>query len=152
MWRRCRSCTVYPGNVNPRIRWENMTSRPFEPADCEKARGHGRGDFAAVIKEVKLHLKAPLADKQPIYALKFRQIGRVGDSLVAEDAVGERLAMTDAGMSEEPPSCHLLSLLPPEMLEGQTLIARFRHDLDSCRLAIKPLSIVTPTAVVRLTF
>ena len=51
--------------------------------------------------------------------------------------------MTDAGMAEEPPSCHLLSLLPKDSFEGNTLIARFRHDLDTRKLQIKPLSIVT---------
>jgi hypothetical protein len=142
----------YPGNANPRIRWENMTSRPLQSADCEQLRSHGRGDFAAVIKEVKSHLKAPLADKQPIYALNFRRIGRVGDGFVIEDDQGNRLTMTDEGMTDEPTSCHLLPLLPAEMLEHQTLIARFRHDLDAGRLEIKPLSFVTPNAVVRLTY
>ena len=51
--------------------------------------------------------------------------------------------LTDAGMAEEPASCHLLSLLPTAALAGQTLIARFRHDLDTRKLQIKPLSIVT---------
>ncbi len=142
----------YPGNVNPRVRWESVTSRPLVPADYENARAFGRADFAEVIKEVKSHLKPPLADKQPIYALNFRQIGRVGDSLVIEDAKGERLTMTDTGMTEEPASCHLLSLLPAELFSDQTLIARFRHDLDTCRLAIKPLSFITKSGIVRLTF
>ncbi len=38
------------------------------------------------MKDVKTHLKGPLADKQPIYALNFNRLGRVGDTLVAEDA------------------------------------------------------------------
>ncbi len=59
--------------------------------------------------------------------------------------------MTDAGMSEEPASCHLLSLLPADLFADNTLIARFRHDLDTRKLQIKPLSIVTRTAIVRLT-
>jgi hypothetical protein len=59
--------------------------------------------------------------------------------------------LTDVGMAEEPPSCHLLPLLPKDALSGQTLIARFRHDLDTRKLQIKPLSIVTPSAVIRLT-
>ena len=59
--------------------------------------------------------------------------------------------MTDAGMTEEPPSCHLLSLLPPEIFADQTLVVRFRHDLDSRKLQVKPLSIVTKSAVTRLT-
>jgi hypothetical protein len=54
-------------------------------------------------------------------------------------------------MAEEPSSTHLLSLLPKVALTGQTLIARFRHDLDTRKLQIKPLSIVTADAVIRLT-
>ena len=54
-------------------------------------------------------------------------------------------------MTEEPPSCHLLQLLPPALLAGQTMIVRFRHDLDRRKLQVKPLSIVTESGVVRLT-
>ena len=111
---------VYPGDVNPRIRWDGMMPRPLEPKDFETIRGHGQADFAAVVKEVKTHLKGPLADKQPIYALNFKRLGRVGDTLVAEDAKGERLVLTDAGMAEEPPSCHLLSLLAEGQLRRAT--------------------------------
>lgn len=142
---------VYPGDVNPRIRWESMVPRPLEPRDLDRIRQHGQPGFAAVVKEVKNHLKGPLADKQPIYALNFQRLGRIGAELVAEDGRGERLLLTDRGMSEEPPSCHLLSLLPPDCYAGQTLIARFRHDLDMRQLRIKPLSLVTTTAIIRLT-
>lgn len=142
---------VYPGGVNPRIRWDAMTPRPLTPNDLATVRKHAQPDFAAAVKEVKGSLKGPLADKTPILALTFKILARVGAALVAVDAKGERLEMTDTGMAEEPPSCHLLSLLPAEALAGQTLIARFRHDLDTRKLQIKPLSIVTPTTVIRLT-
>jgi hypothetical protein len=142
---------VYPGDVNPRVRWEGMLPRPLDPRDLETIRRHAHVDFATVVKEVKNHLKSPLADKQPIYALRFARLGRVGETLVAEDVRGERLVMTDAGMAEEPPSCHLLSLLPKDSFEDNILIARFRHDLDTRKLQIKPLSIVTRNAVIRLT-
>lgn len=142
---------VYPGDVNPRIRWEGLLSRPLEAKDLQTIRGHGRADFAAVIKDVKTHLKGPLSDKQPIYALNYQRIGQVDGALVVQDARGERLVMTDTGMAEEPASCHLLSLLPTEVFEKQTLIVRFRHDLDTRKLKVKPLSIVTPSGITRLT-
>jgi SWIM zinc finger len=142
---------VYPGDWNPRVRWEGMLARPIEPGDLARIRGHGRDDFAAVIKEVKSHLKAPLADRHPIIALNFRRLGAVGKVFVMEDKAGQRLAMTDAGMAEEPRSSHLLSLLPKEVLHDQTLIVRFRHDLDTRQLRVKPLSVVTETDVIRLT-
>lgn len=143
---------VYPGDVNRRIRWEEMEPRPVEAKDLQQIRQHAHADFQTVIKEVKNTIKAPLADKHPVYALSFAKIGRVGAELVVEDGKGARLVLTDTGMSEEPRSCHLLSLLPGEMMKGHTLIARFRHDLDTRKLQVKPLSIVTQSGVVRLTF
>ncbi len=53
-----------------------------------------------MIKQVKATLKAPLADKQPIDAIRFR------------------------------------------MMKGKTLFVRFRYDLDTRKLQIKPLSIL----------
>src|SRR5258706_11427698 len=57
---------VYPGDVNPRIRWEGLVTRPLEPKDLESIRSWGNSDFAAAIKAVKTHLKGPLSDKLPI--------------------------------------------------------------------------------------
>lgn len=148
---RVNELCVYPGDINPRVRWEGMVPRPVESGDLRRVRDHARADFAAVVKEVKTSLKGPLADKQPIYALRFRRIGQVDGVLVVEDASGVRLDMTDHGMTEEPASCHLLQFLSPESHENQVLIVRFRHDLDRRKLQIKPLSIVTNTNVVRLT-
>jgi hypothetical protein len=142
---------VYPGDVNPRVRWDGMVARPIEPGDLAKVRGHGRGEFAAVVKDVKSVLKNPLADKYPICALNYRRIAAVGKAVVVEARTGERLVLTDAGLPEEPRSSHLLALVPKEVLQEQTLIVRFRHDLDSRKLQVKPLSIVTENDVIRLT-
>jgi hypothetical protein len=149
---RVKELCRYPGDINPRIRWDEMSPRPLERRDLDRIRSHGRGAFAAVIKDVKSHLKGPLADKQPIFALNFHRIGQVDGTFVCEDVAGDRLAMTDAGMTEERPSCHLISLLPRQNLCDQTLIVRFHHNLDSRTLRVKPLSIVTTSAIVRLTF
>lgn len=143
---------VYPGDVNPRVRWEEMQPRPIVKADFKAIRQHGQADFAVLIKQVKAHLKGPLADKHPVFALNFARIGQVDDDLVVEDANQERLALTDKGMAEEPASCGLLYLLPKELFKQQTLLVRFHHDLDSRQLRIKPLGFVTDSAVVRLTF
>ena len=142
---------VYPGDVNPRVRWEGMIPRAVTDADYRAIRKHSHSDFAAVIKQVKGHLKAPLADKRPIYALSFAKIGSVGDLTVVEDSKGERLVLTETGMAEEPASCHLLAMLPPKLLAGQTMIARFHHDLNTRQLRVKPLSIVSTKAIVRMT-
>lgn len=142
---------VYPGDVNPRIRWESMTPRPLEPKDIARVRSHAPAEFAPLLKDVKSRLKGALADKRPIYAFGFARIGQVDDEYVVEDVKGERLVLTDVGMSEEPASCYLLPLLPPEMLGKQVLVGRFYHNLDTRQLRVKPLAIVTESAVARLT-
>ncbi len=142
---------VYPGSVNPRIRWDGMTQRPLEAKDFQTVRTKGSSDFAATVKEVKNALKAPLADRMPIFALNFKTLGKVGDEYVIEDAKGQRLVLTDVGMAEEPASCGMLPLLPKSTFANQTMIARFRHDLDTRQLRVKPLSIVTDSTVIRLT-
>jgi hypothetical protein len=146
-----RELCVYPGDVNPRIRWDAMSPRAIEPRDLARVRELARPDFAAVVKDVKQNLKAPLADKQPIFVLRFARIGQVDNTFVVEDDRGERLTLTDAGMTEEPASCHLLHLISPDLFRNQTLVARFRHDLDTRKLQIKPLSIVSDSSVTRLT-
>ncbi len=142
---------VYPGDMNQRIRWEGVIARPAESKDYQSIRKFAHKDFAALTKTIKGNLKGPLSEKQPVCLLQFKQIGLVGDVFVVEDSAGNRLTLTDKGMSEEPPSVQLLRLLPSEMLAGQTLVARFRHDLDTRRLEVKPLSIVSENEVVRLT-
>jgi hypothetical protein len=142
---------VYPGGVNPRIRWEGMIPRPISNDDFERIRNFGKADFAEVIKEVKSHIKGPLADKQPVCALNFSRIGLVNRIPVIEDMKGERIVVTDEGFDDEPASCHLLSRLPRIVLDHQTLIVRFLHDLDKRLLRVKPLSIVTTSGIVCLT-
>jgi hypothetical protein len=142
---------VYPGDMNQRVRWERMTSRPAEAKDFAAIWRAAEGDFAVLVKRIKGNLKGPLSEKQPVCLLKFQRIGTIGETFVAEDAAGNRLTMTDRGIAEEPPSLQLLRLVPTESLRDQVLVARFRHDLDSLRLEIKPLGIVTKGDVVRLT-
>ncbi|MHC4398510.1 MAG: SWIM zinc finger family protein [Planctomycetota bacterium] len=143
---------VYPGDVNPRVRWEQMVPRPIVKKDFETIRKHGHGDFAAVVKEVRGHLKAPLADKRPVHVLNYARLGRVGGDYVVEDGKKTRLVLTETGMAEEPRSCHLLGMLPKELHANQSMVARFHHDLDTRQLRIKPLGIVTGSAIVRLTY
>jgi len=143
---------VYPGDVNPRVRWDEMLPRPLEKRDYDRIRAGAHADFASLTKEVKGHLKGPLADKHPVYALRYARLGQVGGELVAEDAQGQRLVMTDAGMAEEPPSCRLFHLLPKALFAGHALVARFHHDLETQKLRIKPLAIVTDASIVRMTY
>ena len=143
---------IYPGEVNPRIRWDGMRSREVTPADYAKARKLAHGDLQALLKEVKNHLKSPLGEKHPIFAIQFEKIGQIEKQFVLVDAKGERIALTDKGLTEEPPTAYLFGLLPASLFEKQTLVGRFHHDMATRKLRIKPLSFITSSIIVRLTF
>ena len=142
---------IYPGDLNPRIRWDSMTPRPLTPADFQTVRSLGKADFAAVLKEVKAQLKSPLADRQPVCLLNYQKLGKVGEDYVLEDAKGVRLVLTDNTLTEEPASCPLLTALPTRLHANQSMLVRFRHDLDTRTLRVKPLSLVTDAQLIRLT-
>lgn len=147
-----RELCVYPGTINPRIRWDGMESRPITAEDFQSVRSAASSDFAATVKEVKGHLKNPLSDKSPVYALNFRRVGKIGSTFIVEDSRGDRLVLSDDPFADEPQTCPLLPMVGSDCLENQTLIVRFHHDLNTRRLEAKPLSIVTSKAIVRLTF
>ncbi len=148
----CPELCVYPGNLNPRVRWETMEPRPVAKADYARAREHAKADLRAVIKDVKAQLKSPLGDRHPFALVKYRALGRVGDHVVIEDQNGERLVLADDGRDGEPATLPLLPMLPDAVRHDQALVVRFRHDLDSQKLHAKPLSLVTDSEVIRLTF
>src|SRR5262245_10216394 len=68
----CPELCVYPGNLNPRVRWEAMEPRPTTSADHARAREFAKADLRAVIKDVKAQLKSPLGDRHPLALLRFK--------------------------------------------------------------------------------
>lgn len=147
-----RELFVYPGDMNPRIRWEEMRQREPIPSDYQKICSFARREFRPVIKDVKNQLKSPLAEKYPMVLLGYHRIGNVGKDLVMEDAGGQRLALQDTDATDEPATCSLLSLIHPKYLRQQTLLGRFHHNPDTRKLRVKPLSIVTDSEILRLAY
>jgi hypothetical protein len=148
----CPELCVYPGNLNPRVRWEASEPRPAAPADFARARACAKTGLRSVLNDVKLQLKSPLGDRHPVALIHYRALGRTGDECLLEDAAGERLALADDGYAGDPATLPLLPLLPPATRHDQAMLVRFHHDLDTQKLRAKPLSIVTETDVLRLTY
>jgi len=148
----CPEVCVYPGNLNPRVRWETMEPRPATKADHARAREYARADLRAVIKDVKAQLKSPLGDRDPFALVKYRALGRAGENVIIEDQSGERLVLADDSHDSEPATLHLLPMLSKSVRHDQVLLVRFHHDLDSQKLHAKPLSVVTEDEIIRLTY
>jgi len=148
----CPELFIYPGNLNPRVRWEAMEPRPVTKADHARARAHAKADLRAVIKDVKTQLKSPLGDRRPCALVRYRALGRAREHAVIEDQNGERLVLAEDHHPGEPATLPLLAMLPKAVRQGQVMLVRFHHDLDSQKLHAKPLSVVTEHEVIRLTY
>ncbi len=148
----CPELCVYPGNLNPRVRWEAMEPRPVVKTDYARAREHARADLRTVFKDLKTQLKSPLGDRHPHALVRYRALGRAGDEIIIEDQNGERLVLSDDTHDGEPATLHLLPMIPKTTHHDQVLLVRFHHDLDSQKLSAKPLSVVTESDIIRLTY
>lgn len=143
---------IYPGDLNPRVRWKDATMRPLTDDDYSVVRAHASGSFNETIKIVKDQIKNPISNKNPVALLHYKKIGRVGDSIVLEDAEGQRLIIADKYRENEPRTVRLIELLDPNDMEDQVMLVRFHHDLYAKRLYVKPLSIVREKEIIRLSW
>lgn len=143
---------IYPGDMNPRVRWESMTIRPLTSNDYSVIHSLAGKSFKETIKLVKNQIKNPLSDKDPVALLYYERISRSGDNIVLVDTEGQRLVLGDHEESAEPETLKLIELLDPDDMKSQTMLVRFYHDMDTKRLYAKPLSIIRENAVVRLAY
>lgn len=149
---RLKELFVYPGEFNPRIRWEEFSSREITSTDLRKIKSRAAESYAETVKIIKNQLKNPLADKNPIRLLSFTNLGIVNGLLVMENSSGERLVLTDIAGSPEPPSTQLLSLLQKSNLGEAAILIRFEHNFSHQTLQAHPLSITTDTGITRLAY
>lgn len=144
-----KECFIYPGDANPRIRWESASFREPRSGDWDTVRSYAQRSYADVIKAVKNQIKNPLSDKHPVVLLHVARLFKVGDTYVIADEAGKTIALGDLNMLEHP-GTQLLPLLQTEYREGQAMLVMFEHDLDTGRLLAQPLGLVAASGLVRL--
>ena len=140
---------IYPGEMNKRVRWDRAEPRTIEKTDRNTIRQHGHKDILTLVKSVRAQLKSPLADKQPAALLHFKNIGIIEETIVLEDAQGDRIEICDCGKQDRP-TTSLLKHLDNKLRIDHVALLRFDHHLDSRRLRAQLLTIVSPEAIVRL--
>ncbi len=138
---------VYPGELNPRIRWESMEIREIAVVDYKLIKTHAKRSYPEVIKTIKNQIKNPLSDKNPLALLSFSRIGQVEGLFVAEDEKGQRLVLEDAF---EQKSTHMLELVDEKVLMDNCMLVRFYHNPDTGKLRAQPLSLITNDRIIRL--
>ncbi|MHC6203783.1 SWIM zinc finger family protein [Breznakiellaceae bacterium SP9] len=146
---------LYPGDKNPRVRWDRGEQRETTPEDFAKAKDAGNANYAEVLKAVKKQLGSPLADKNPIYALKVSKVlltkvellssaGEQKELLSIADESGVKIPLQPDG-----PGAPLLRHVSKAQYEGNTLVVRFAQDLKLDILFAQVIALITSESVLR---
>ena len=141
---------LYPGEGNPRIRWEEASPQPVTGDDRQGVLAQAL-PVAAAAKQAKNLLKNTLAAPVWFALVRYARIGKTEQGYVLQDEAGQTLLLADApGL---PPTAAAVGLLGDgTLLEQQVLLAGFFYDAASRRLMAQPISILTADAVVRLLY
>ncbi|WP_438446967.1 SWIM zinc finger family protein [Gorillibacterium sp. sgz5001074] len=143
---------LYPGELNPRVRWEESVPRPVAPEDLEAVRSQAVSGLAEAVKQVKNQIKNPLSEKHPV--LLVASSGILQDSSgvpVLVDPQGKTILLSDLPSTGRP-TTPLLPLLKQDQLRESAVLLRFGQDRETNRLTAQPLSIITGTGIVRLLY
>ncbi|MBW7475330.1 SWIM zinc finger family protein [Paenibacillus oenotherae] len=143
---------VYPGAPNARVRWEKGEFRDVCEKDYRAVKALAAPSFADVIKRVKNGIKNPLADKNPVMLIAFQAVERIGDTYILRDTQGKQLPVTANIWAASLHSGSILPLLHGDDLKDQAALVMFRHDIESGRLAVQLMSIITDRRIIRLLY
>jgi hypothetical protein len=145
---------VYPGDMNPRARWDACVFREPAEGDYRRALSFASPVYADVIKAVKNQIKSPLADKNPLAFLLVSGVELLEkdgeELLVIRDKNKGAQILCDAGHVE----VKTIPLLKryASALKNTGLLVMYHNDIAAGRLCAKPLSVVTEKSIIRLAY
>lgn len=141
---------LYPGDMNRRVRWEEMNVRPVTSEDISAVASKAHRSFAEAIKLAKNQIKNPLADKHPVMLLHAKSVMKTEDGrYAATDEYGQTLLLGDIGRLEHA-TTPLLSLVASHDLTDSALLVMFEHRHEGGRLHAQPMTILNGADMIRL--
>lgn len=144
---------IYPGDSNPRVRWETdgVTPRKMEQNDLQKVLDAAASDYQEMIKSVKQTIKNPLMDKHPVVLIKVNKASLSGNDLVVEDVQGNCLTLRDLPEQEVASTINLQAFLA-EQPRDTALAVMIHNNVQTGLLAAQPMCLVTPEKIIRLLY
>lgn len=141
----------YPGEGNPRIRWEGAMLREPSLEDYAKIRSYAMTSIKEEAKKIKNILKNPMADPMLMGLISYKQIGTADEDFVLETEAGEKIYLRDREGMEK--TVGNLAIMPDStLLENQVMLAAFYYNREQKRLFAQPLTIITEDKLVRLLY
>ena len=150
-----RLCTkalfIYPGDINPRARWDEFTVKNITPEDVQKVCSFASDNYAELIKTVKSSIKNPLTDKNPAAIIRLNKAYILGNHVVVEDESGNKLTLKDSDYFNITVENTLHALLFPDM-KGFCMTVMFENDIETGLFFARPLSVITGEKIIRLLY
>jgi hypothetical protein len=142
---------IYPGDVNPRARWESQKLRLVTNDDRAKVINGSSADYAEVVKTAKLTVKNPLMEKNPVVLLKLNRAYIAGEHIVLEDEQGNKLTVVDLPEQQIYTETALKSILP-QKCENIALTAMINNNVKTGLFSVTALSLIVPDKIIRLLY
>lgn len=142
---------IYPGDINPRARWDSAGRRDVTQNDITTIINYASSNYADLVKTIKGSIKNPLMDKNPVALIKLHKSHINGEHLVIEDEHGNVLTVMDMPYEEMKVEHFLKSVIPSEP-KGYALLVKINNDVESGLFSVQPLSLITPEKIIRLLY
>lgn len=141
----------YPGEGNPRVRWDSAEFWEVTQEDLLKIRSFASSSLKNEGKLAKNLLKNPLSPSMWIRLIAYEQIGMVNDAVVLRTVEKDTIQLHDC-VGMEPTVAGLAHLPNQELIQNQVLAGAFFYDAAEKRLMMQPLAIITKQGIVRLLY
>ncbi|MDU1890719.1 MAG: SWIM zinc finger family protein [Dysgonomonas sp.] len=144
---------IYPGDQNPRIRWEaeGNKERKLTDKDLATVLASASNNYAESIKLVKSTIKNPLMDKHPVVIISLHKAYLNDENLVVEDKQGNKLTLKDMDEYSFSAATNLKAIMPAQP-EGLALVVMINNNVQTGLLSAQPMSLVTPEKIIRLLY
>jgi hypothetical protein len=145
-----KDAAVYPGFINPRVRWEARDEQvlPADPAVLGVVYSLAAPAFEPVFQQFRQQLRHHLAPRDAVFLMRCRMIGKIGERVVVEDAKGARVEAVDR--RQDYSNVANLVRAGGELRDQPALLARLFVRLPSNTIVAEPLALLTAEKHLRL--
>lgn len=139
----------YPGEICPRVRWEQFTTRPLSAAEQAQMPALAKASLSEVVKQAKNQFKNTLSPKWMPALLPVGQLGEVDGLPVLEDPAGHRLLLRNRPAAD---TVDILKQAPVSDWTGSALFGLLFYDESDRSICLHPYSVITAEQIIRLQF
>ncbi|MDE7360360.1 MAG: SWIM zinc finger domain-containing protein, partial [Oscillospiraceae bacterium] len=147
------SIAIYPGEINPRVRWDSAAIRGLVKEDYDKMRSLATTSISAEMKSIKNKLQNAMASPILYKLVAFSKIGKTEDGIAIKSKSGDTILLED--FPELEPTVVRLEILPNvKLAENGVMLCGFWYNSEKRRISAQPLCIIPDgeNTVVRLLY